>query len=107
VKCLRLIWVAELTNLVSMLFAKLSIGAFLLYFDFSRGYKVLVWSTVGIVIVCNGVVSLTSIIGSCDPIALNWDMRIPGKCWEPIVSKICVYIQSSKLLRSLNIVDYP
>jgi hypothetical protein len=79
-----------------MLFAKLSIAAFLLYLDFAPGYKVAMWITVGIVILCNGAVALTSIFASCNPISLHWNMNQPGQCWAPAVSKICTYVQSSK-----------
>lgn len=92
--CLRWIWIGEATNLISMLFAKLSIAAFLLYLDFAPGYKIAMWITVGIVLVCNGAVALTSIFAACDPISLNWNMQQPGQCWDPIVNKICTYVQS-------------
>lgn len=92
--CLRWIWIGEATNLIAMLFAKLSIASFLLYLDFAPGYKIAMWITVGIVLVCNGAVALTSIFGSCDPISLNWDMKQSGQCWDPVINKICTYVQS-------------
>ncbi|KAI5256355.1 hypothetical protein E4T42_01622 [Aureobasidium subglaciale] len=94
VTCLRWIWIGEATNLISMLFAKLSIAAFLLYLDFAPGYKIAMWFTVGIVLVCNGAVALTSIFGSCSPVSLNWNMNQPGQCWDPRINKICTYVQS-------------
>ncbi|KAG9528258.1 hypothetical protein KCU93_g4471, partial [Aureobasidium melanogenum] len=92
--CLRWIWIGEATNLIAMLFAKLSIASFLLYLDFAPGYKIAMWIAVGIVLVCNGAVALTSIFGSCDPISLNWNMKQPGQCWDPVINKICTYVQS-------------
>jgi hypothetical protein len=94
--CLRWIWIGEATNLISMLFAKLSIAAFLLYLDFAPGYKIAMWITVGIVIVCNGAVALTSIFGSCNPVSLHWNINQPGQCWKPEISKIATYVQSGK-----------
>ncbi|KAI5206715.1 hypothetical protein E4T39_02323 [Aureobasidium subglaciale] len=96
VTCLRWIWIGEATNLISMLFAKLSIAAFLLYLDFAPGYKIAMWFTVGIVLACNGVVALTSIFGSCAPVSLNWNKNQPGQCWDPHVNKICTYVQSGR-----------
>ncbi|KAI4836094.1 hypothetical protein E4T44_08460 [Aureobasidium sp. EXF-8845] len=92
--CLRWIWIGEATNLISMLFAKLSIAAFLLYLDFASGYKIAMWITVAIVIMCNGAVALTSIFGSCNPVSLHWNMNQPGQCWKPEISKIATYVQS-------------
>jgi hypothetical protein len=83
-----------------MLFAKLSIAAFLLYLDFAPGYKIAMWITVAIVVMCNGAVALTSIFGSCNPVSLHWNMDQPGQCWKPAVSKIATYVQSGKDIRS-------
>lgn len=90
------IYVGEATNLIAMLFAKLSIAAFLLYLDFAPGYKITMWITVGIVLVCNGAVSMTSIFAACNPISLNWNMNQSGQCWEPSVNQVCTYVQSGK-----------
>lgn len=92
---MRSIYIGEATNLIAMLFAKLSIASFLLYLDFAPGYKITMWIAVGIVLLCNGAVALTSIFGACNPISLNWDESQPGQCWKPAVSKICTYVQSS------------
>ncbi|CAD0084701.1 unnamed protein product, partial [Aureobasidium vineae] len=101
--CLRWIWIGEATNLISMLFAKLSIAAFLLYLDFAPGYKIAMWITVGLVLLCNGAVALTSIFGSCSPVSLNWNMNQPGQCWDPFVNKVSSNIVTDILYTSVPI----
>ncbi|KAI4727535.1 hypothetical protein E4T49_04712 [Aureobasidium sp. EXF-10728] len=102
--CLRLLWIGEATNLISMLFAKLSIAAFLLYLDFAPGYKIAMWFTVGLVLLCNGVVALASIFGSCTPVSMNWNMNQPGQCWNPFVNKVSSNIVTDIIYTSVPII---
>lgn len=96
VEALRYIYIGEVTNLLAMLFAKLSIAWFLLYLDFAKRYKLIIWSTIAIIITINGVLSMVSILANCDNIALNWNTTLEGSCWPRSVNTICGYIQSSE-----------
>lgn len=55
------------------------------------------WTTVAIVILCNGILALVSILGSCRPIALNWDKSLEGSCWPRKVNTVGGYVQSGQL----------
>ncbi|KAL1311509.1 hypothetical protein AAFC00_001632 [Neodothiora populina] len=94
VNALRFIWYAEVLNLLGMFLAKLSIATFLLYLDFTKKYRIVIWSTIALVVICNGAVAMTSILAACDNVALNWDMTLPGKCWPRSVNMICGFVQS-------------
>ena len=94
---MRQLYIAEVLNLISMFFTKLSIATFLMYLDFAKRYKVIIWLTIVIIFAINGIMTLVTILGSCNPIVLNWDKSGPGSCWPRSVNAIATYIQSSKL----------
>lgn len=49
-----------------------------------------------LVLIVNTAVIITMFI-QCQPTAKNWNPKIPGKCWNPVVQKDMVYLQGGML----------
>lgn len=97
VKAAKYLFIGQVTNLTAMLFTKLSIATFLLYLDFAPRYRMIMWTTVVLVILCNGILAHVSILGSCRPIARTWDKNLEGSCWPLKVNMVGGYVQSGQL----------
>jgi len=77
----------------SIAFSKLSILFLYLRLSPQRWFRVLVWSTVAVVITYAIVYDLISIFG-CQPVAATWDLRLaPGaKCVDPLTKYMALSI---------------
>ncbi|KAF4547878.1 Hypothetical protein D9617_34g040580 [Elsinoe fawcettii] len=94
VKCLKLIWFAQWTNIWSMFFLKASISAYLLMLNFSPKYRVIIWCSVAMIMVCNFIFPTIALFGGCRPISYRWNKMQDGRCWPAIVDSISGYQQS-------------
>lgn len=94
VVALKCVWIAQLTNLISMFFVKASIASYLIQLDFSKGYRIIIWISVFFIFGLNLIYPLIAVLGTCRPIALNWDRSLPGKCWPGTVNAGSGYAQS-------------
>ncbi|KAF2628837.1 hypothetical protein BU25DRAFT_365834 [Macroventuria anomochaeta] len=80
---LRWLWFGQLFNLYGMALIKLSICAYILMLDFSKGYRIVIWLSVVIHVGINFVFPSIILLGECQPISKHWDVAgtQPGSCW--------------------------
>ncbi|KAJ4338988.1 hypothetical protein N0V95_007908 [Ascochyta clinopodiicola] len=80
---LKWLWFGQLFNLYGMALIKLSICAYILMLDFSRGYRIVIWLSVVLHVGVNIVFTSVILLGECQPISKHWDIAgtKPGSCW--------------------------
>ena len=78
---LRYLWVGQLFNLTSMSALKFSICAFMLQLDFSKVFRMMIWTSVFVHVAFNVIYPYIILFGECGPIAKHWDPLLPGYCW--------------------------
>lgn len=76
------LWFGQYFNLTAMALLKFSICAFMLQLDFSRAFRVMIWTTIIVHIGLNVVYPYIILFGECAPIAKHWDVKLPGYCWS-------------------------
>jgi hypothetical protein len=91
----KYLFIGQIFNIYTMFIVKLSICAYLLALNFSKGYRHLIWGTVGFVVIFNFIFPSISLWGLCRPLASRWDTRITDKeCWPSTVRIAFGYMQS-------------
>jgi hypothetical protein len=80
---LRYMWFGQLFNLYGMALVKLSICAYILKLDFTKGYRAIIWMSIVIHLGINFVFPSVILLGECTPISKHWDTAgtQPGSCW--------------------------
>ncbi|KAI4660340.1 uncharacterized protein J4E78_005043 [Alternaria triticimaculans] len=90
---LHLIFITQCLNVYAMFLVKASICAYLMALDFGRSYRVLIWVSVIVVVLCNFVMMLILHFAYCRPYYSRWDLSVQGKCWPEAVSDATAYVQ--------------
>ncbi|KAF2157056.1 hypothetical protein K461DRAFT_9914 [Myriangium duriaei CBS 260.36] len=91
--CLKLIFTAQVTNILSMFFLKASISAFLLPLNFSPKYQKTIWISVVWILLFNFAFPVVTLFASCKPLSLRWDRDQPGTCWSFKLDSVAGYLQ--------------
>ncbi|KAF2036526.1 alpha/beta-hydrolase [Setomelanomma holmii] len=83
-KYMRYLWLGQLLNLYGMALVKLSICAYILMLNFSKGFRILIWMSVVIHIGLNFIFPTIILFGECTPYSKHWDVdnSRPGSCWS-------------------------
>jgi hypothetical protein len=101
-KELHLIFISQCLNVYGMFLVKASICAYLMALDFGRNYRLLIWASAVIVVLCNFVMMLILHFAYCRPYYSRWDFTVQGKCWPEAVSEATAYVQiASNILTDL------
>lgn len=104
-KYLKYIWFGQLFNLYGMALIKLSICAYILMLDFSKGYRIVIWLSVVLHLAANFVFPSVILLGECKPIWKHWDVSgtQAGSCWtaQPRV----ISGKTHPTLQSTNLAD--
>ncbi|KAH6669046.1 hypothetical protein B0J14DRAFT_156097 [Halenospora varia] len=87
-------FVAAILNVYAMFLIKLSICSYLLYLNFSKSFRIIIWISVFVVVICNFMIPATIHWGQCRPVAFRWDTRVKGSCWPLAVRLACSYTQA-------------
>ncbi|EUC45544.1 hypothetical protein COCMIDRAFT_95192 [Bipolaris oryzae ATCC 44560] len=90
---LHMIFITQCLNVYAMFLVKASICAYLMALDFGRSYRVLIWISVVIVVLCNLVMMLVLHFAYCRPYYSRWDFSVEGECWSEAVSDATAYMQ--------------
>ncbi|KAI8931672.1 hypothetical protein NX059_011319 [Plenodomus lindquistii] len=91
----HLTFASQLLNVYGMWVIKLSICAYLMALNFSRGYRWVIRGTVVFVTIFNFILPATQHFGLCRPLASRWDTRIVDKqCWSQMVRISIAYTQA-------------
>ena len=99
---LHLIFITQTLNVYAMFLVKLSICAYLMALDFARSYRILIWFSVVVVVLCNFVMMLILHFAYCRPYWSRWDTTVEGSCWPLAVSEASGYVQiASNILTDL------
>ena len=82
---MRYLWFGQLFNLYGMALIKLSICAYILKLDFTKGYRIVIWMSIVLHLGMNFVFPSVILLGECAPISKHWDIAgtQPGSCWGP------------------------
>jgi len=83
-KNLRYTWFSQLFNLYGMALIKLSVCAYIFMLDFSKPFRIVIWTSVVIHIGFSFVFPSVILFGECTPISKHWDTshEKPGSCWS-------------------------
>ena len=76
-----------------MFLVKASICAYLMALDFGRSYRILIWTSVVIVVLCNFIMMLILHFAYCRPYYSRWDFTVKQECWPAAVSEATAYVQ--------------
>ncbi|XP_014553095.1 hypothetical protein COCVIDRAFT_40810 [Bipolaris victoriae FI3] len=90
---LHMIFITQCLNVYAMFLVKASICAYLMALDFGRSYRILIWTSVVIVMLCNFVMMLILHFAYCRPYYSRWDFSVKGECWPEAVSDATAYVQ--------------
>lgn len=90
---LHVIFISQCLNVYAMFLVKASICAYLMALDFGRSYRIIIWFSVAIVVLCNFIMMLILHFAYCRPYWSRWDFTVQGKCWPDAVSEITAYLQ--------------
>ncbi|KAE9368846.1 hypothetical protein N431DRAFT_346979 [Stipitochalara longipes BDJ] len=91
----RYMFYSQALCVYSVFLAKLSICAFLMVLNFSKGFRYIIWTSFIVTVIFNGIWGTINTIGYCWPIAARWDPNVVGKCW-PLTEKLwSIYTQSA------------
>ncbi|KAG9186679.1 hypothetical protein G6011_09787 [Alternaria panax] len=89
----HLIFISQCLNVYGMFLVKASICAYLMALDFGRNYRLLIWVSVAVVVVCNIIMMLILHFAYCRPYYSRWDFSVKGECWPEAVSEVTAYVQ--------------
>ncbi|CAN9154491.1 unnamed protein product [Alternaria alternata] len=92
-KELHLIFISQTLNVYAMFLVKASICAYLMALDFGRSYRILIWVSVVVVVICNFIMMLILHFAYCRPYYSRWDFSVQGECWPEAVSEVTAYVQ--------------
>jgi hypothetical protein len=84
---LRYMYLSSTLCVYSMFIANLSICAFLMILNFSKGFRYVLWTSVVIIVIFHGICGTINVFGGCWPIAVRWDPNVKGKCW-PLAERL-------------------
>jgi hypothetical protein len=90
---LHIIFITQCLNVYSMFLVKASISAYLLALDFGRSYRILIWVSAVVVVLCNFVMMLIPHFAYCRPYYSRWDFSVQSECWPAAVSEATAYVQ--------------
>ena len=76
-----------------MFLVKVSICAYLMALNFGRSYRLLIWVSVVIVVLCNFIMMLILHFAYCRPYYSRWDFTVQGECWPVAVSEATAFVQ--------------
>ncbi|KAH7396828.1 hypothetical protein DE146DRAFT_720315 [Phaeosphaeria sp. MPI-PUGE-AT-0046c] len=81
---MRYLWIGQLLNLYGMALVKLSICAYIFMLNFSKSFRILIWTSVVVHIGLNFVFPTVILFGECTPYTKHWDIlgTQPGSCWS-------------------------
>jgi len=92
-KQLHVIFITQCLNVYAMFLVKASICAYLMALDFGRNYRILIWISVVVVVLCNFIMMLILHFAYCRPYYSRWDFSVKGECWPAAVSEATAYVQ--------------
>jgi len=83
-KYLYYLWIGQLLNLYGMALIKLSVCAYIFMLDFSKPFRIVIWTSVAFHLAINFVFPSIILFGECSPISKHWDVAgtQPGSCWS-------------------------
>lgn len=108
---LHIIFISQTLNVYAMFLVKASIVAFLMALDLGSRYRIIIWISLVIVVLCNFVMMLILHFAYCRPYWSRWDSNVKGialpsihmkrsakktflgKCWPASVSEATAYVQ--------------
>ncbi|KAE9976023.1 hypothetical protein EG328_002862 [Venturia inaequalis] len=89
----HVIFISQTLNVYAMFLVKASIVAFLMALDLGRSYRIIIWISAVIVLLCNFVMMLILHFAYCRPYYSRWDFSVKGDCWPASVSEATAYVQ--------------
>jgi Fungal rhodopsin domain len=92
---MHIIYAEQSLNIYAMFVVKLSICAYLMPLAFKKGFKAVIWISVVVLVISNFVIPSISHFGECQPIAMNWNPNVGGKCWPLSVRLASSYLQAA------------
>ncbi|KAJ4315366.1 hypothetical protein N0V94_005993 [Neodidymelliopsis sp. IMI 364377] len=78
---LKWLWFGQMFNLYGMALIKLSICAYILKLDFSKGYRIVIWLSLVLHVGINIIFASVILLGECQPISKHWNLNGKGTCW--------------------------
>ncbi|KNG48646.1 hypothetical protein DDE82_002708 [Stemphylium lycopersici] len=90
---IHMIFICHCLNVYAMFLIKLSVCMYLLALDFGRSYRILIWTSIAVVVLCNFVMMLILHFAYCRPYYSRWDFSVQGECWPPEVKAATAYVQ--------------
>jgi hypothetical protein len=86
-------WVAQLLNLYGMALVKLSVCAYIFMLDFSKTFRIIIWTSLVLHILVNFIFPTIILFGECTPYTKHWDVtgEEPGTCWSALPRVISGY----------------
>lgn len=79
---LWLLWIGQLLNLYGMTLVKLSICAYIFMLNFSKGFKIVIWTSAIVHVAMNFVFPTIILFGECTPVSRHWNLEQSGSCWS-------------------------
>ncbi|QDS73256.1 hypothetical protein FKW77_004272 [Venturia effusa] len=90
---MHVIFITQTLNVYAMFLVKASIVAFLMALDLGRSYRIIIWISAVIVVLCNFIMMLILHFAYCRPYWSRWDSSVKGECWPASVSETSAYVQ--------------
>lgn len=90
---MHIIFITQTLNVYAMFLVKASICAFLMALDLGRSYRIIIWISVVIVVLCNFVMMLILHFAYCRPYYSRWDFTVKGECWPQSTAEATAYVQ--------------
>ncbi|KAF2027633.1 hypothetical protein EK21DRAFT_102349 [Setomelanomma holmii] len=90
---LHVIFISQCLNVYAMFLVKASICAYLMALNFGKSYRIIIWISVVVVVLCNFVMMMILHFAYCRPYYSRWDFSVKGKCWPEAVSETTAYVQ--------------
>ncbi|KAL1604764.1 hypothetical protein SLS60_004304 [Paraconiothyrium brasiliense] len=90
---LHIIFISQCLNVYAMFLVKASICAYLMALNFGPSYRILIWISVIIVVLCNFIMMLILHFAFCRPYYSRWDFSVHQECWPAAVSEGTAYAQ--------------
>lgn len=80
----------------AMFLAKLSICAYLLALNFSKGYRYMIYVSICLIVICNFTLPMLSHWAACTPVQARWDRTMKKRdCWPFMFNIYVTYIQGA------------
>lgn len=80
---MHIIFITQTLNVYAMFLVKASIVAFLMALDLGRSYRIIIWISAAIVLLCNFVMMLILHFAYCRPYYSRWDFSVKGIAPSP------------------------